>query len=78
MRLATFGGLGDLDTLTVDSDGTVTVVVVREVRSDGLPDAVTKFFPASGGSCSAIGDCRLRGEVSIVPGQLVEAHDSCG
>jgi hypothetical protein len=58
VRLATFGGLGDLDTLTVDSDGTVTVVVVKEVRSDGLPDPVTKFFPASGGSCRAKGGVR--------------------
>jgi len=43
-RLEEFGG-GRLDSLVVDPDGTVTVVVVYELGSDGLPGLVAKFHP---------------------------------
>ncbi len=68
-RLAAFGGLGRLDSLTVD-DGSVTVVIVHEVRDEGLPALVAKFFPHSWRvlqteTWSPICDGIMRGEVDI-------------
>jgi Protein of unknown function (DUF2505) len=70
-RLATFGGLGDLESLTVDSDGTVTVVVVTALRHDGLPGPVAKFFPrewrvVQNEKWSPVHDGQMRGEVSVI------------
>lgn len=71
-RLKTFDGLGDLDTLTIDSDGSVAVVVVKELRHDGMTGPGAKFFPRQwrvvhNERWSPIGDGRVRGEVSVVP-----------
>jgi hypothetical protein len=71
-RLATFDGLGDLDTLTVDPDGSVTVVVVKELHHDGMSGPGARFFPRQwrvvhNERWSPIGEGRVRGEVSIVP-----------
>lgn len=43
-RLAEFGG-GKLDSLAIDANGSVTVVVIYEVGNDGLPGLVAKFHP---------------------------------
>ncbi|MET4428129.1 MULTISPECIES: DUF2505 domain-containing protein [unclassified Mycolicibacterium] len=71
-RLETFGGLGSLDSLTVDSDGAVTAVVVKEMHHDKLPGPAAKFFPrewrvVQNETWSPIGDGRVRGQVSVVP-----------
>ncbi|MFV8244713.1 DUF2505 domain-containing protein [Mycolicibacterium peregrinum] len=71
-RLKKFGSIGRLDTLTVDTDGCVTTVVVHDLRPDGLPGPVTKFFPKEFQIVQqeiwrAIGGGRVRGEVSVVP-----------
>ncbi len=44
-RLAAFGGLGRLDSLTIDTDGSASVVIIHELRHDGLPGLVANFFP---------------------------------
>jgi Protein of unknown function (DUF2505) len=71
-RLETFGGLGRLDSLSVEFDGSVTAVVVQDVRHDGLPGPAAKFFPrewrvVQNEKWCPISDGRVRGEVSIVP-----------
>lgn len=71
-RLTKFGGLGRLDTLNVDTDGSVTAVVVHNLRPDGLPGPLAKFFPSEWQivqkeNWQAIGGGRVRGEVSVVP-----------
>ena len=71
-RLGTFGGLGELDTLSVDADGTVTAVVVTNLRHDGLPGPASRLFPREWRVVQTeiwrpTGDGRVRGEASIVP-----------
>jgi hypothetical protein len=44
-RLEAFGGIGRLDSLIVDAEGAVTVVVVHDLGRDGLPGLVAKFYP---------------------------------
>ncbi|CAJ1495592.1 DUF2505 domain-containing protein [[Mycobacterium] burgundiense] len=70
-RLSSFGGLGDLDSLTVDDDGAVTAVCVKDLRPDGLPGPAAKFFPrewrvVQSETWSPIGDGRVRGEVRLM------------
>lgn len=43
-RCEHFGGNKTLDTLTVDPDGTVTVVVTEDLRHGGLPSILTKVY----------------------------------
>ncbi len=69
-RLATFGGFGRLDSLIIDTDGSATVVIIHELRHDGLPGLVAKFFPrdwqvVQTETWSPIGDGLERGEVGI-------------
>ncbi|MGW4101280.1 DUF2505 domain-containing protein [Mycobacterium sp. NPDC004974] len=71
-RLTKFGSLGRLDTLSVDTDGSITAVIVHNLRPDGLPAPFTKFFPSEwqivqNEKWRAIGGGRVRGEVSVVP-----------
>lgn len=72
-RLAKFGGTGRMDSLTVDSAGAVTTVLVYDLRPDGLPGPVAKFFPrewrvVQNETWQPIDDGRrVRGEVSVVP-----------
>ncbi|MEB3984209.1 DUF2505 domain-containing protein [Mycobacterium sp. 663a-19] len=70
-RLAAFGGFGRLDSLTVGTDGSVAVVIVQELRPEGLPNLVAKFFPrrwrvVQEETWSPIGGGLVRGEVSVV------------
>ena len=39
-RLAAFGGTGRLDSLIVDTDGSVTVAIIGDERHEGLPGLV--------------------------------------
>ena len=69
-RLAAFGGFGTLDSLIIDTDGSATVVIVHELRHDGLPALVAKFFPLNWQvvqteTWSPIGDGSVRGKVGI-------------
>jgi hypothetical protein len=70
-RLAEFGGFGRLDSLIIGTDGSVTVAVIHDLRHDGLPGVVAKFFPrdwqvVQNETWSPIDDGRVRGEVSAV------------
>ena len=70
-RLAAFGGLGRLDSLTIDTDGSASVAIIHELRHDGLPGLVAKFFPRNwqvvqNETWGPIVGGVVRGEVSIV------------
>jgi hypothetical protein len=70
-RLATFGGFGRLDSLTIDPDGSTEVVLIQDLRHEGLPGLVAKFFPrewrvVQTETWCPIGDGQVRGEISIV------------
>jgi Protein of unknown function (DUF2505) len=69
-RLAAFGGIGRLDSLIVGTDGSVTVVIIGDVRHEGLPGLVAKLYPrewqvVQNETWSPIDGGRVRGEVSI-------------
>ena len=69
-RLAAFGGLGTLDSLIIDIDGSATVVIIHKLRHDGLPGLVARFFPrdwqvVQTETWSPIGDGLVRGKVGI-------------
>ncbi|KUI18875.1 hypothetical protein AU193_06930 [Mycobacterium sp. GA-1285] len=69
-RLKAFGGFGRLDSLVTNDDGSVDIVVVQDLRRDGLPRLVARFFPGSWrvvqneSWCPAAGG-RVRGKVCI-------------
>ena len=45
-RLNAFGGgISKLDSLAIDIDGTVNVVIIQDARHEGMPKLVAKFFP---------------------------------
>lgn len=44
-RMSAAGGFGRLDTLAVESDGSVTVAIVHDLHPDGLPGPIAAFFP---------------------------------
>lgn len=76
-RLAAFGGIGTLDSLIIGTDGSVTVVIIQDLRHDLLPGLVAKLYPGDlevvhNETWSPIGGGQVRGEVSIaargVPG----------
>lgn len=69
-RMAAFGGFGRLDSLTVGTDGTVTVAMIHDLHPDGLPNPIAKFFPrhwqvVQDETWSPAGDGMVRGEVDI-------------
>lgn len=70
-RLMAFGGgINKLDSLTIDADGSVNVVIVQDARHEGLPKLVAKFFPRNWKvvheeTWSPIDDGLVRGEISI-------------
>jgi len=70
-RLAAFGGgIGKLDSLMIGTDGSVSVVIIQDVRHEGLPKLVAKFYPrewrvVQNETWSPIGGGLVRGEVSI-------------
>ena len=68
--MAAFGGFGKLDSLIVDTGGSVSVVVVQDLRHESLPGLVARFFPRSWQvvqteTWTPIGDGRVQGEVGI-------------
>lgn len=70
-RLSSFGGLGDLESLVVDPDGSVTAVCVKDLRPDGLPGPAARLFPrewrvVQSESWRPLGDGRVCGEVRLV------------
>ena len=69
-RLAAFGGIGRLDSLIVDTDGSVTVAIIGDARHEGLPGLVAKLYPrewqvVQNETWSPIDGGRVRGEVSF-------------
>jgi hypothetical protein len=67
-RLAFFGGVGRLDSLTINTDGAVHVVIVQDLRRDRLTGLFAKLYPGDlevvqNETWSLIGG-RVRGEVS--------------
>ncbi|MED5814024.1 DUF2505 domain-containing protein [Mycolicibacterium sp. 050232] len=70
-RLTSFGAAGRLESLTVEPDGRVIAVAVHDLRPDGLPQAIAKFFPRQWRVVQTeiwkpTGDGRVRGKVSVV------------
>jgi hypothetical protein len=45
-RMAAFGGIGRLDSLSVGPDDALNVVLVHDVRDGALPSIVAKVYPA--------------------------------
>lgn len=69
-RLATFGGSKALDSLTVDPDGTVRVVVTEDLRHGALPGILTTFYRGdlnvvSTEKWAPIGEGRVSGEIGV-------------
>ena len=69
-RFAAFGTATTLDSLLVDADGAVTVSTTQDLRRDGLPRLVARFYPRdlkilSSETWKPIGGGRVRGEVGI-------------
>ncbi len=67
-RLATFGGVGRLDSLTIDTDGAARVVIVQDLRRHQLTGLFAKLYPGDlevvqNETWRLIGG-RIRGEVS--------------
>jgi hypothetical protein len=79
-RHAAFGGASTLDSLTVDTDGTVTVHATQYLGRQLLPEVVAKLLPGDLKilhieTWKPIGDHRVRGQVSIsTPGSLGSGH----
>ena len=68
-RLAAFGGVGRLDSLIIDTDGSVHVVIVQDLRHDWLPGLFAKLYPrdlevVQKETWSLIGGGMVRGEIS--------------
>ena len=69
-RLAAFGGLGRLDSLTVDTDGTAAITIVQDLRQEVLPNLLAKFCPTylhvvHNETWSPVDGGQVRGEISI-------------
>ena len=69
-RLAAFGGAKMLDSLVVDSDGTVTVTVTEDLRRGGLPRMLATLYRGDLNIVSTekwrpAGDRRVSGEISV-------------
>lgn len=69
-RLAAGGGIAKLDSLLVDADGSVSVIVVQDLRHEGAHALVAKFLPRTWQivhkeTWSPIGEDQVRGEVSV-------------
>ena len=76
-RLATFGGIGKLDSFDIGTDGSVRLVISQDLRHDWLPRLFAKLYPrdlevVQNETWSLIGGGLLRGQVSTaargVPG----------
>jgi hypothetical protein len=70
-RLEASGGIGRLDSLMVDADDSVAVIIVQNLRDELLPGVVAKFYPRAwhmvhNETWSPIDSGLVRGEISIV------------
>jgi hypothetical protein len=68
-RLATFGGIGRLDSLIIGTDGSVHVVIIQDLRHDWLPGLFAKLYPrdlevVQNETWSLVRGGLVRGEVS--------------
>jgi hypothetical protein len=69
-RFAAFGTATTLDGLEVDDDDAVTVRTSQDLRHDGLPRLIAKFYPgdlliSSTETWTPVGDGSVRGTVTI-------------
>ncbi len=69
-RLAAFGGGTTLDSLIVDADQTVRVVMTQDLRHELLPGIVAKFYHRDlrilhTETWKSVGDCQLHGEIGV-------------
>lgn len=69
-RLAAFGGGITLDSLIVDSNGTVMVTTKQDLRRDRVPGIIAKLYRGDmnilrNETWKPIGDRRVSGEVSV-------------
>jgi hypothetical protein len=69
-RIAEFGGSKTLDSLIVDSDGTVTVSITEDLRRGGLPGMLAKLYRGdlkvqSTEKWRPASDRRVNGEISV-------------
>ena len=67
-RLAAFGGVGRLDSLTIGTDGSARVVIIQDLLHDWLPGLFAKLYPGDlevvqNETWSLIGGGMVRGEV---------------
>ena len=69
-RLAAFGGAKKLDSLVVDSDGTVTITVTEDLRHSALPGILAKLYRGdlsvrSNETWRPVGERQVSGEISV-------------
>ena len=69
-RIAAFGGNKTLDSLIVDSDGTVTVSITEDLRHGGLPKILVKLYRGdlkvrSTEKWRPASDGRVAGEINV-------------
>ncbi|KRE34705.1 hypothetical protein ASG82_00335 [Mycobacterium sp. Soil538] len=70
-RLAAFGGTSGLESVTTDAEGSVTVIVVQDLRRELLPGLLAKLYPrewrvVQEETWSPIGGGVVFGELSFV------------
>ena len=68
-RLTAFGGIGKLDSFAIDTDGSVHVVIIQDLRNDLMPGLFARLYPrdlavVQDETWSLIGSGLVRGEVS--------------
>lgn len=68
-RLTAFGGIGKLDSFAIDTDGSVHVVIIQDLRNDLMPGLFARLYPrdlavVQDETWSLIGSGLMRGEVS--------------
>lgn len=69
-RIAAFGGSKTLDSLVVDSDGTVTVTVTEDLRRSALPGMLAKLYRGdlnvrSTETWRPVDDRQVSGDISV-------------
>jgi hypothetical protein len=69
-RIAAFGGSKTLDSLIVDSDGTVTVTITENLRRTALPGILAKLYRGdlkvrSTETWRPVGGRQISGEISV-------------
>jgi Protein of unknown function (DUF2505) len=69
-RIAAFGGCKTLDSLVVDSDGTVTVTVTEDLRRSALPGILAKLYRSdlnvrSTETWTPVDDRQISGKISV-------------